>query len=109
MQQGVQLLSNYISGSGPRAGIAPSESCAVIRTNMCERCCLGLNLVPGKPGIPASCLQDDGGRALSDAVEMQAITTDVHEPAGRMIQSPVAMTRYRFIDCPGQNQRDNET
>jgi hypothetical protein len=68
---------------------------------------LRLSLIPDKPVISQTRVQNNGRRTLPDTVKVHAVAAHVHHEAGRVIQMPIATLFDLLVDETDAGEKQN--
>src|SRR5215207_8076646 len=105
----MQLAGKLLRAARRRAGFAPTEAGAVVGTHARRRRDLGLDRTPVEGEPSQASIEHNSWAALPDAVQMQAIATDIHQLPRRWIALAVPGCHDRLIaraaQCKQHDQR----
>src|SRR5215217_2351337 len=105
----MQLCGELLRAARRRARFAPTDAGAVVGAYPRRRRDLGLDRTPVEGEPSQTSIEHNSWAALPNAVQMQAIATDIHELPRRWIALAVPRCHDRFVtgaaQCKQHEQR----
>src|SRR5829696_1343264 len=105
----MQLVGELLWAARCRARFAPTEAGAVVGADARRRRDLGLDRTPVEGERAQARIEYHSWAAVPNAVQMQAIATDIHELPRRWVALAVPRCHDRFVagaaHCKQQEQR----
>jgi hypothetical protein len=106
VQENVQLSYDLLRLTGLWPVVAPAETCTVIGTHARGSSDLGLYPAPHRRSFARATLKNDSRGAFAKAVNMQAISTDIHQLTWWRVITVVCQRGERLIDTARKCQRE---
>ena len=107
-QQHVQLTGELLRVAWRRARFAPTEAGAVVGTDARRRAELRLDRSPVKRERAQAGIEYDSRAALPDAVQVQAVATDIHQLTRRWIALRVARPHDRLVGSAAHREQHDQ-
>src|SRR5215204_6093229 len=104
----MQLCGELLRAARRRARFAPPEAGAVVGADARRGRDLGLNRTPVEGEPSQASIEHNSWAALPDAVQMQAMATDIHEFPRRWIALAVPRCHDRLIASAAQCKQHDQ-
>src|SRR5215207_2518002 len=104
----MQLAGKLLRTAWRGARFAPAEAGTVVRADPRRRGDLGKDRIPIEGEPAQACIEYDGGAALSDATQVQAVATNIYQLPRRWIAPRVAGTHDRLVGRTTGRQEDDQ-
>jgi hypothetical protein len=107
----VEFAYVLLQVAGQWATLTPTHARAVVGANTRRARKVWLDQAPARRRVAAGGVKNHSGAALADAIDMQLVTTNIHELAGWRKVALVDPLRHGLIDqtrAGDRNQENNE-